>query len=1075
MRTRSSRTLVAIGALFAIVGAGLAAPTSALGAAAPSAGLIADYGFSQTTGATVINQATGPGAVGNATVQRPLDSQWTGNSLTFLGGAKTSTTANWVRLPDGILAGKNSATITTEVAIDATMKSTFNFLWNIGNDATTSYYFVSTRDNARTAITTASNGGEANAQGATALVAGRWYSLTSVIDGDAGTISFYIDGVLAASRATTLKPSSITAQTLNAIGRSPWPDSFFKGQVSTFRVYDRALSASEITAVSDTDAALHPSSFTASAQAILDAVGPVTITDSVQSLSNEPAVTWTSADTRLSVTANGQSVVAERPAAGESSYTTILTAKATVRGQSVSKSVSVTVNPAPAATEAYGYLMVHFIEDSAGYAEKIYLDISKGDDPQNWQALNSGKPILASQLGTTGVRDPYLTYNPETKTYYIIATDLRVFGGDNAGWGAWQKNYSTKMNVWESKDLVTWSDVRQFDVALNTAGVKQAQLGMMWAPEATWVPDYYSEGHGAFVVYWSSIKYPDSDTTQSTTNYSDVLWGATTDFTQATYQYGGVYIHDTGANIDTTMIQDGTTTYRLTKDNGDSATGIYMQSTTAHKWWLPSATWTTVQTAVGNVWASASGVEGPAMYKDNHSNTWYAYVDVIPSTGYRPMVSTNLATGFAKYTGDFQLTPSTKHGGIINLTAGQYDTIRAADATTAVSTNLGTVTVPNGSSAAVITAALPDASVNLANDRGTSELPVDWNLASVDTTTAGDYAVSGVVRSLGANTNQWVGAGGSTAYNASGRTLYSSTAITVNATVSVDEKPSLTALPTPTISGTAKVGSQLTVSAGSWEPAPVALSYQWSRNGSPISGATGTGYTLTAADAGAAISVTVSGAKDGYLSAVRTSEATAAVATGELVASVPTISGAPAVGSVLTAMAGAWGPDPVALGYQWLRNGAAIAGATAASYTVTSSDAGTAIAVTVTGMKPGYAPLSSTSIAAAVPAPVVTVPQVESTVKLSVSPSKPKITSKKGVKVTVTVKVLAAGKPGTATGTAKIVIAGKSHTVKVSKGTAKYTLTIKKAKKYKVTAKYLGTPTVAASATKSTTISVTKK
>ena len=31
------------------------------------------------------------------------------------------------------------------------------------------------------------------------------------------------------------------------------------------------------------------------------------------------------------------------------------------------------------ADDAYGYVMVHFIENNKGYAEKIYLDISRGD------------------------------------------------------------------------------------------------------------------------------------------------------------------------------------------------------------------------------------------------------------------------------------------------------------------------------------------------------------------------------------------------------------------------------------------------------------------------------------------------------------------------------------------------------------------------------------------------------------------------------------------------------------------------------------------------------------------------
>ena len=81
------------------------------------------------------------------------------------------------------------------------------------------------------------------------------------------------------------------------------------------------------------------------------------------------------------------------------------------------------------AADPYGYVLVLFIEDAQGYAEKIYLDISRGNNPEQWDPLNGGKPILASALGTTGARDPYITRNPETGKYYIIATDLRVFGG----------------------------------------------------------------------------------------------------------------------------------------------------------------------------------------------------------------------------------------------------------------------------------------------------------------------------------------------------------------------------------------------------------------------------------------------------------------------------------------------------------------------------------------------------------------------------------------------------------------------------------------------------------------------
>ena len=64
----------------------------------------------------------------------------------------------------------------------------------------------------------------------------------------------------------------------------------------------------------------------------------------------------------------------------------------------------------------------------------------------------------------------------------------------------------------------------------------------------------------------------------------------------------------------------------------------------------------------------------------------------------------------------------------------------------------------------------------------------------------------------------------------------------------------------PTITGTAKVGSMLTTNTGAIADGDGvgAFSYQWIRDGADISGATGSTYTLTAADANAMISVRVS-------------------------------------------------------------------------------------------------------------------------------------------------------------------------------------------------------------------------
>ena len=75
----------------------------------------------------------------------------------------------------------------------------------------------------------------------------------------------------------------------------------------------------------------------------------------------------------------------------------------------------------------------------------------------------------------------------------------------------------------------------------------------------------------------------------------------------------------------------------------------------------------------------------------------------------------------------------------------------------------------------------------------------------------------------------------------------------------------------------------------------------------------------------------------------------------------PTVSGVLKVGQTLTAKAGAWTPQPVTVTYQWKRNGVAISGATASTYSLVAADKGSTITVATTGTKAGYPSLVKTS------------------------------------------------------------------------------------------------------------------
>jgi hypothetical protein len=74
----------------------------------------------------------------------------------------------------------------------------------------------------------------------------------------------------------------------------------------------------------------------------------------------------------------------------------------------------------------------------------------------------------------------------------------------------------------------------------------------------------------------------------------------------------------------------------------------------------------------------------------------------------------------------------------------------------------------------------------------------------------------------------------------------------------------------PSISGTPKFGQTLTADHGVWSGTPT-YKYQWLRNGSAISGATGTSYHVQAADGGQHLSVRVTATITGFAPGVATS------------------------------------------------------------------------------------------------------------------------------------------------------------------------------------------------------------
>ncbi|MEU7938397.1 family 43 glycosylhydrolase [Microbispora bryophytorum] len=253
------RAIAAVAALFLAAG-GLTPPAHAAEAADPS-GLLLRYTFDET-GGTVVHDASGHGNDGSYERTPAFGQGVEGGSFAMAGGPSSSTTAPYVKIPNGVLKGRSGVTVATYVKWNAS--TTVNqWLYGLGPDSTR-YLFASPYNGGKilySAITTGGWQAESKLSGGAALPGGAWKHVAVTVDGGSGTAVMYLDGIEVA-RATDVpvEPSDLydaTKDYTGYIGKSLYAaDPYFAGEVDDFRIYDHALSATEVLQVSGNTAAV---------------------------------------------------------------------------------------------------------------------------------------------------------------------------------------------------------------------------------------------------------------------------------------------------------------------------------------------------------------------------------------------------------------------------------------------------------------------------------------------------------------------------------------------------------------------------------------------------------------------------------------------------------------------------------------------------------------------------------------------------------------------------------------------------------------------------------------------------
>lgn len=743
------RRLPALLALTLVAGLLLLVPGLRPASAAPAAdvtdGLLLRYDLDQTTGTTVAD-TSGHGRDGRLVG----GGAWGGGALTLDG------VDDHVTLPNDLLAGLDAVTVHLDVFVAPTQASPF-FLWGLGNPATsasgTGYLFAS-GNGFRAGITPSNWAGEkvtARTSGGN-LARGVWKSVTYTQTGTTGTL--FEDGVqVGQNTAVTVLPKALGngTTTRNVLGESNYAaDNTLKGSVRNFRVYDRALSSSEVAAISLTDAArvaadadALPAPGTVTSDLTLPTVG--TFGSAVAWASSDPAVVSTSGavtrpaagqpattvtltatvsrgaesttrdievtvpaqdddraraqaaadalslvdadDVRGSMTLptsglGGAGVrwssaaptvvsadgVVKRPAHGEGDESVVLTAEVSLGGATVTREFTLTVRELPAPAPYAGYAFSYFTGNSVA-GENIYFAASRGNDALNWDELNGGQATLTSTFGERGLRDPFLIRSPEGDRFFLIATDLSI--GRNGDWDRAQRQGSRYLEVWESRDLKTWSQQRHVLVS-------PPEAGNTWAPEA-----YWDASQQAYVVFWASKLYAPDDVNHTGSTYNRMLYATTRDF--RTFSPAKIWQDVGDSRIDSTVIEEGGTYYRFTKDEGAGTTGCSdiiqeKNDVLTEPDLVGSKAWAFQAGCIGRD-AGTRAVEGPSVFKANPGDTsgskYYLFVDEYGGRGYIPLGTDDLEKPAWKVAPRYRLPSSPRHGTVVPVTAAELAALRA--------------------------------------------------------------------------------------------------------------------------------------------------------------------------------------------------------------------------------------------------------------------------------------------------------------------------------------------------------------------------------------------------------------
>ena len=665
-----------------------------------------EYKFDEEYNAETGVADTGKDKDKNASLSEGASYVWDkeyGQVLYLDGDKKVNGHNAFLEFPKGFFDGKDRMTISMDVK-EVTRSGNY-FSFGVGQDNNKYLFLKVEPTKIKSAISTTSYQNEKQAVQSGAYPNNNrvWQNIKIVVTQN--SLEVYRNGEkIAANNNTGISMTDLGENLIAYLGKSLYnektvpnqPDKYFRAYYDNVKVYDWAMTDEEVKSFTEKDETARKEMMGAVAM-VADTV-TIPNADSIKGNITLPAekngvsIEWTSSNEDVISTKVVKNEGYDDTPAGvvtrqKKDTKVTLTAEFSKKGsESITKKYEVTVKAAPKEVkeEDYvGYLFARFngTEENINQ-EQTYFSLSK--DGLNWENLNGNKPVLSSNIGESGLRDHYIARSPEGDKFYMIATDLSIAtnkAGDNYNtgavdwWGAGGSG-SHSIVVWESDDLVNWSEPWLSEIAPEGAG-------------CTWAPEFiYDEKTGEYVVYWSATKLEVDENEKVTQEYENhaIYYCKTRDFRTFTeptlYRDGGTDANGKRVKvIDSTMIEDNGTYYRYTKNESKGTIVIDKSDAVLGKFTeVPSQTLST------DLMAAQGAVEGPIIFKMNEKSEdgkgqWCLMVDRFArGQGYYPLITTDLSSGEFRMLDQseysFPKDSKFRHGYVMPVTASEYSALQ---------------------------------------------------------------------------------------------------------------------------------------------------------------------------------------------------------------------------------------------------------------------------------------------------------------------------------------------------------------------------------------------------------------